>query len=200
MVISTILSESGERMADGRRIDVLRFVDVPVEQRSAWGPGQYASRQIEVNGQLLGELLTVRTGSPVVQSTPLVDGHVGVISPAAYLRALLGGPKDDPLLDGRIALGYCDACLDGTCGTLLGATLGVEGGAVIWSAIGFERFDDGQAPKLTPFWKKASTEDVVDAPPPWTPAPFVPDITFYFDRDRYLETLQAERRRLAASQ
>ncbi|MEJ1231327.1 MAG: hypothetical protein WDM88_12895 [Galbitalea sp.] len=101
-------------MADPDRLDVLRFV--PVERKSAWGPGVYPSRQLEVNGQLLGDYLAALTGSPVEQSTPLVEGHTGTITPAAYLRALIGGPKDDALLDGRVAIGYCDACLDGTCG------------------------------------------------------------------------------------
>ena len=110
------------------------------------------------NGQLLGDYLAARTGVPVEQSTPLVEGHTGTITPAAYLRALLGGPKDDALRDGRVAIGYCDACLDGTCGVLLGAALGIQGNMVLWSSIGFEQFDDGQAPKLTPFWKKSGAE------------------------------------------
>jgi hypothetical protein len=116
------------------------------------------------------------------------------------LRALLGGPKDDILTQGRIAIGYCDACLDGTCGTLLAATLAVEGGVVSWSAIGLERFDEGAAPRLAPFWKKTSAEPPSAVQPHWEPAPFSPDITLRFDRDDYLETLQAERRRLAAAQ
>jgi hypothetical protein len=187
-------------MADTDRRDVLRFVDLPVERKSAWGPGEYQSRQIEINGALLSDYLAAQTGGPVEQSTPIVAEHVGTITPAAYLRALLGGPKDDVLQDGRIAIGYCDACLDGTCGTLLAATLGVEGDTVTWSGIGFEVFDDGQAPKLTPFWKKASTEPAPEASAQWTPAPFAPEIGLRFSRDEYLETLQAERRRLAAIQ
>jgi hypothetical protein len=183
-------------MADADRLDVLRFVDHPVERRSAWGPGEYQSRQIEVNGRLLGDLLAARAGVPVEQSTPIVDEHVGVITPAAYLRALLGGPSDDVLADGRIALGYCDACLDGTCGTLLAATLGVEGEVVSWSAIGLEVYDDGVAPKLTPFWKKASA--AAAEPARWVPTPFNPTVTLRFARDQYLEVLQGERRRLAA--
>ena len=187
-------------MAEPDQPDVLRFVDVPVERKSAWGPGEYASRQIEINGQLLGNLLTARTGTTIEQSTPLVDQHVGVVTPAAYLRALLGGPKDDILEEGRIAIGYCDACLDGTCGTLLAATLGVEGDAVTWSAIGFEVFDDGQVPKLTPFWKKAAPRPEAETTARWTPAPFIPEISLRFRRAQYLEALQAERRRLAAQQ
>jgi hypothetical protein len=187
-------------MAENDTRDVLRFVDLPVERKSAWGPGEHASRQIEVDGQLLSEYLAARTGVAVEQSTPLVQDHVGIITPAAYLRALLGGPKDDALEDGRIAIGYCDACLDGTCGTLLAATLSVEGDTVIWSAIGFEKFEEGAAPKLTPFWKKASAEPAAESEARWTPAPYSPDITLRFGRDQYLETLQAERRRLAAQQ
>ena len=187
-------------MDDPDRRDVLRFVDVPVERKSAWGPGEYASRQIEVNGQLLSDLLAARTGTPIEQSTPLVDQHVGVITPAAYLRALLGGPKDDVLQDGRVAIGYCDACLDGTCGTLLAATLSVEGDTVAWSAIGLEVFDDGQAPKLTPFWKKTAAEPAPETTSQWSPSPYSPDISLRFARDQYLEALQGERRRLAAQQ
>jgi hypothetical protein len=187
-------------MADADRLDVLRFVDRAVEHKSAWGPGEYPSRQLEVNGQLLGEFLAARTGTPVEQSTPLVDGHVGVITPAAYLRALLGGPKDDVLADGRVAIGYCDACLDGTCGTLLAATLTVEGNVVSWSGVGFELFDEGVAPKLTPFWKKADAVAAPEVSARWEPTPFEPEITLRFARDQYLETLQAERRRLAAQQ
>jgi hypothetical protein len=187
-------------MTDAVRLDSLRFVDLPVERRSAWGRGEFASRQLEINGRLLGELLTERTGASVEQSTPLVEGHVGVITPAAYLRALLGGPKDDVLADGRIAIGYCDACLDGTCGTLLAATLAVDGGVVTWSAIGFERFEEGAAPKLTPFWKKSAPDASSEVPPHWEPAPFTPDVTLRFAREDYLETVQAERRRLAAVQ
>ena len=185
-------------MADVDRLDVLRFVDHPVERRSAWGPGEYQSRQVEINGQLLGDLLAGLTGSPVEQSTPIVDEHVGVVTPAAYLRALLGGPKDDVLANGRVAIGYCDACLDGTCGTLLAATLGVDGDVVSWSAIGFEVFDDGVSPRLTPFWKKTNTAPAEQ--PHWEPTPFSPDITLRFARDQYLEVLQAERRRLDARQ
>jgi hypothetical protein len=187
-------------MADADRLDVLRFVDLPVERRSAWGPGEYPSRQIEINGQFLSDYLTAVTGSEVEQSTPLVEGQSGVITPAAYLRALLGGPKDDPLAEGRVAIGYCDACLDGTCGKLLAATLQVQGDVVIWSAIGFENFDEGEAPKLTPFWKKSGAEPEPSSGAQWTPASFVPYVTLFFDRADYLETLQAERRRLASQQ
>jgi hypothetical protein len=187
-------------MADAEWLDVLRFVDLPVERKSAWGPGEYPSRQIQINGHLLSDFLAARTGAPVEQSTPLVDDHVGVITPAAYLRALLGGPKDDPLEDGRVAIGYCDACLDGTCGTLLAATLSVEGEAVTWSAIGFETFDEGQAPKLTPFWKKSNAEPPAASDAKWAPAPFSPEVSLRFARDQYLEALQGERRRLAAQQ
>jgi hypothetical protein len=187
-------------MADISGLDVLRFVDLPVERKSAWGPGEHASRQLDINGMLLSDYLAARTGAPVEQSTPIVADHAGVIPPAAYLRALLGGPKDDPLADSRVAIGYCDACLDGTCGTLLAATLAVEGDVVTWSGIGFESFDEGQAPKLTPFWKKASAEQAPDAGASWAARPFEPDITLRFGRDQYLEALQAERRRLAAQQ
>ena len=159
-------------MAEAPPLDVIQFVDLGVERKSAWGPGEYASRQITVNGQLLGDYLAARVGAPVEQSTPLVEGHTGTITPAAYLRALLGGPKDDALREGRVA----------------------------WSAIGFEQFDEGQAPKLTPFWKKSGAAEVVEEVEPWIPAPFTPDITLRFDRDAYLEALQAERRRLAAVQ
>ena len=186
-------------MSDPVRLDTLRFVDAPVERRSAWGPGEYASRQIEINGTLLGDYIAAATGRAIEQSTPLVDGRSGVISPAAYLRALLGGPKDDVLAEGRVAIGYCDACLDGTCGTLLAATLGVEGDVVSWRSIGFEQFDDGRAPKLTPFWKKAQAEpEAVSVP--WIPTPFEPSIDLHFARSEYLDTLQAERRRLASQQ
>jgi hypothetical protein len=187
-------------MVDSGQRDVLRFVDLAVERKSAWGPGEYPSRQIEVDGQLLSDYLAARTGAPVEQSTPLVQDHAGVITPAAYLRALLGGPKDDVLEDGRVAIGYCDACLDGTCGTLLAATLAVDGDTVTWSDIGFEAFDEGQAPKLTPFWKKSGGQPAAESPAHWTPAPFTPEITLRFARDQYLEALQAERRRLAAQQ
>jgi hypothetical protein len=187
-------------MADADRLNVLRFVDVPVERRSAWGPGEHASRQLEVNGELLSHYLGAATGTVVEQSTPIVDGHSGVITPAAYLRALLGGPKDDVLAEGRVAIGYCDACLDGTCGKLLAATLQVHGDMVIWTAIGFENFDEGEAPKLTPFWKKSGAEPDPSSGAQWTPAPFVPYVTLFFARDQYLETLQAERRRLTAQQ
>jgi hypothetical protein len=187
-------------MADADRLDVLRFVDLPVERRSAWGPGEYPSRQIEINGELLSDYLAAATGQKVEQSTPLVEGQSGVITPAAYLRALLGGPKDDPLEEGRVAIGYCDACLDGTCGKLLAATLRVQGDIVIWTAIGFENFDEGEAPKLTPFWKKSGAEPEPMSGAKWTPAPFVPYVTLFFARDKYLETLQDERRRLASQQ
>ena len=187
-------------MADTDQLDVLRFVDLAVERKSAWGPGEYASRQIEVNGQLLNDYLAARIGGPVEQSTPIVEEHVGIITPAAYLRALLGGPKDDVLDEARVAIGYCDACLDGTCGKLLAATLGVEGDTVSWTNIGWEVFDDGQAPKLTPFWKKSGAEPAAQASARWSPAPFDPDVSLRFSRDQYLEALQAERRRLAALQ
>jgi len=187
-------------MADGDRLDVLRFVDLPVERRSAWGAGHYQSRQVEINGELLGDYLATRTGHEVEQSTPIVDGQSGVITPAAYLRALLGGPKDDALEEGRVAIGYCDACLDGTCGKLLAATLRVESDIVMWSAIGFDSFDEGEAPKLTPFWKKSGAEPEPASGAQWVADPFVPYVTLFFARDPYLEAIQAERRRLAAQQ
>jgi hypothetical protein len=195
-----VLSRKWERMPDAHRLDVLRFVDLPVERKSAWGPGEYASRQLEVNGQLLGDLISSRTGSVIEQSTPIVVGHVGVIAPAAYLRALLGGPKDDVLADGRVPIGYCDACLDGTCGVLLAATLSVEGDIVGWSDIGFESYDDGVAPRLTPFWRKADPNAAPASEAHWEPSPFVPEISRRFARDQYLEALQGERRRLADQQ
>ncbi|MDQ1546819.1 MAG: hypothetical protein QOH69_1723 [Actinomycetota bacterium] len=184
-------------MADTDRLDVLRFVDLAVERKSAWGPGEYASRQIEINGQLLSDYLTARTGSAIEQSTPIVEEHVGIITPAAYLRALLGGPKDDPLDEGRVAIGYCDACLDGTCGKLLAVTLGVEGDTVSWTGVGWELFDDGQAPKLTPFWKKSGGESAGEASARWSAAPFAPDVSLRFSRDQYLVAFQSERMRLA---
>jgi hypothetical protein len=187
-------------MVDTGQRDWIRFIDLAVERKSAWGPGEYASRQIEIDGQLLSDYLATRIGAAVEQSTPLVQDHVGVITPAAYLRALLGGPKDDVLAEGRVAIGYCDACLDGTCGKLLAATLGVDGDTVTWSNIGFEEFDEGQAPKLTPFWKKASSQPAAETPAHWTPAPFAPEITLRFIREQYLEALQAERMRLGAQQ
>jgi hypothetical protein len=188
-------------MAENASVDVLRFVDLAVERKSAWGPGEFASRQIEVNGRLLADILGPVAGHVVEQSTPLVDQHQGAITPAAYLRAMLGGPKDDPMPEGRIAIGYCDGCLDGSCGTLLGANLGIDGTTVTWSAVGFDEFDAGPAPKLTPFWKKAAkVEPEPVAGQQWTPAPFSPDVTFRFDRDQYLEAIQAERRRLSTGQ
>jgi hypothetical protein len=188
-------------MADQGRLDVLRFIDLPVERKSAWGPGEYPSRQLEINDQLLGDYLAAVTGQPVEQSTPIVEGRTGTITPAAYLRALLGGPKDDILADGRIALGYCDACLDGSCGVLLAATIGADDEFVTWSAIGFEHFDEGEAPKLTPFWKKSSApEPAATASSPWMPSPFDPEVVLRFARADYLETLQNERRRLGAHQ
>jgi hypothetical protein len=193
------LPEGGERMPDAERLDVLSFVDLPVERKSAWGPGAYDSRQLAINGQLFGDYVAARTGSTIEQSTPLVIGHSGVISPAAYLRALLGGPKDDVLADGRVAIGYCDACLDGTCGVLLAATLSVEGDIVGWSDIGFETYDDGVAPRLTPFWKKADA-NAAAVSAHWDPSPFVPEISLRFRREQYLEALQGERRRLADRQ
>jgi hypothetical protein len=187
-------------MVDTDHRNELRFVDVAVEHKSAWGPGEYASRQLAIDGQLLGDYLAARVGTVVEQSTPLVQDHVGVIPPAAYLRALLGGPKDDVLDDGRVAIGYCDACLDGSCGKLLAATLGVDGDTVMWSNIGFETFEEAEAPKLTPFWKKSTAPAAEASAARWIPTPFSPDITLRFSREQYLEALQAERRRLAAGQ
>jgi hypothetical protein len=188
-------------MAEPAPLDVLSFVDLPVERKSAWGPGHFASRQIDVDGKLLSDLLAARTGNVVEQSTPLVDSHSGAITPAAYLRALLGGPKDDPLRAGRIAIGYCDACLDASCGILLAANLSIEGDTVLWSSIGFDQYDEGPAPKLTPFWKK-TTEPAADTTDHevWALTPFEPEVTLRFGRDQYLEAIQGERRRLAAAQ
>jgi hypothetical protein len=184
-------------MVEPAQLDTLQFVDLDVERRSAWGAGLFASRQIAVGGTLLSDYLAARTGSEVEQSTPIVDGRSGATTPAAYLRALLGGPKDDPLAEGRIAIGYCDACLDSSCGTVLAASMTLEGNAVVWSRIGFERLDAGPAPKLTAFWKKTPEPEPVE--PTWEPDPFEPEITLRFDRDQYLEAIQAERRRLIAT-
>jgi hypothetical protein len=183
-------------MVEPASLDTLRFVDLPVERKSAWGAGLHPSRQIAVGEQLLSDYLSARTGVTVEQSTPLVEGRTGATTPGAYLRALLGGPKDDPLAEGRIAVGYCDACLDSSCGVVLAASLALEGTTVVWSQIGFERLDEGPAPKLTAFWKKAPAVAPVEAT--WEPNPFRPEVTLRFDRDQYLEAIQAERRRLAA--
>jgi hypothetical protein len=185
-------------MPEVSALQTLRFVDLDVERKSAWGAGAHPSRQIAVNEQLLGDYLSAATGMTVEQSTPLVDDRASATTPAAYLRALLGGPKDDPLADGRIAIGYCDACLDSSCGVVLAATLAVDGSTVLWSQIGFERLEQGPAPKLTAFWKKAPAVEPVEAT--WEPDPFDPEITLRFDRDQYLEAVQSERRRLAAVQ
>jgi hypothetical protein len=184
-------------MVEPAPLDTLRFVDLDVERKSAWGPGHHVSRQIAIGTDLLSSYLAARTGSSVEQSTPIVEGKTGATTPAAYLRALLGGPKDDPLGEGRIALGYCDACLDSSCGVVLAATLAIEGTTVLWARIGFEQLDEGPAPKLTAFWKKAAPVAPVEAN--WEPHPFEPAITLRFDRDQYLEAIQSERRRLAAS-
>jgi hypothetical protein len=184
-------------MAELAPLDTLRFVDLPVEHKSAWGAGAHVSRQIAIGNHLLSDVLASRTGAPIEQSTPLVEGRSGATNPAAYLRALLGGPKDDPLAEGRIAIGYCDACLDSSCGVLLAATLAIEGTTVLWAHIGFEQLDSGPAPKLTAFWKKAPEPEPYDAT--WEPSPFVPDVTLRFDRDQYLDAIQSERRRLAAA-
>ena len=187
-------------MAEPAPLNSLRFVNADVERKSAWGPGEFASRQIEVDGQLIGDYLAARAGRAVEQSTPIVADHAGAIPPAAYLRALLGGPKDDPLPEGRIAIGYCDACLDGSCGILLGATLSIEGTTVLWSAIGFDQFDEGEAPRLKAFWKKAAEpEPAITSHAAWVIAPFEPELTLRFQRDDYLEAIQAERRHLAAA-
>ena len=188
-------------MAETVPLEHLSFVDVGVEHRSAWGPGVHASRQLAVNGIPLTDYLVARAGRAIEQSTPLVDGHEGVITPAAYLRSLLGGPKDDNLREGRIAIGYCDACLDASCGVLLAASLGIVEGTVLWSAIGFDQYDEGPAPKLAAFWKRNAAPVEPETPhEPWIPTPFVPDVTLRFDRDQYLGAIQDERRRLAAGE
>ena len=187
-------------MVEAAPLDVLSFIDLDVERKSAWGPGHHASRQIAVNGVLLGTLLHTVTRRPVEQSTPIVDGQAGAITPAAYLRALLGGPKDDPLSEGRIALGYCDACLDASCGVLLAGTLAIDGASVLWAKIGFEQEHVGPAPKLAAFWKKKSEPEPEPVHDQWIMTPFEPEVTFRFGRDQYLEAIQSERRRLAATQ
>lgn len=189
-------------MVDPIALDVLGFADLPVERRSAWGPGEFASRQVVIDGRFLSEYLSIRLGHPVEQSTPIVTGHAGAITPAAYLRALLGGPKDDPLRPGRIALGYCDACLDASCGVLLAANLAIEGETVVWTSIGFDQYDEGEAPKLTPFWKKKTVEPEQPAADHeyWALTPFSPVISLRFGKTQYLDVIQNERRRLAAAQ
>ena len=102
------------------------------------------------------------------------------------------------LADGRVAIGYCDACLDGSCGTLLAATLYADDSVVTWAGIGFERFEEGEAPKLSPFWKKSAPEPASEQAGGWQPAPFEPDITLRFDRASYVEAIQNERRHLGA--
>ena len=67
-------------------------------------------------------------------------------------------------------------------------------------ACGFERFDEGEAPKLTPFWKKSAAEPAPAATAGWATAPFEPNVTLRFARADYLEVLQNERRRLATQQ
>jgi hypothetical protein len=186
-------------MVEAAPLDVLSFVNLPVEHKSAWGPGHFDSRQLAVNGVLLAAHLQSLTRRPVEQSTPIVEGHAGTITPAAYLRALLGGPKDEPMPEGRIALGYCDACLDSSCGVLLAATLSIEGTTVVWSRIGFEQEEIGDAPKLKAFWKKSAPAEPEVVRVPWVTSPFEPEVSLRFDRDQYLETIQSERRRVAAS-
>jgi hypothetical protein len=56
----------------------------------------------------------------------------------------------------------------------------------MWVAIGFENFDEGEAPKLTPFWKKSAAEPEASTGAQWTPASFEPYVTLCFARDEYL--------------
>ncbi len=58
----------------------------------------------------------------------------------------------------------------------------------------------GSHPELTPFWKKPSADQTPAAEAHWEPSPFSPDVSLHFARDHYLETIQAERRRLAGQQ
>jgi hypothetical protein len=128
-----------------------------------------------------------------------VEQRSGAVAPQAYLVALLGGPKAEPLRAGRIAIGYCDACLDSSCGVLLAATLSIDETSVHWSDVGFEQEDQGPAPKLAPFWKKSAAPEELPADHEWwLPEPFMPEVAFRFERNQYLDAVQSERRRLGA--
>ena len=108
-----------------------------------------------------------------------------VESGVTFLESLLGGAPADPLRPGRIGLGFCGLCADSSCGHLLAGRLTIDTARVHWTEIGVE---------LEHFGRFAADGSTIPPPEWWTPQPFVPAVSYTFDRVSYEEAVHAELR------
>jgi hypothetical protein len=175
-------------------VDVLSFVDVAYESPGRT-PAAHNLRQLSVNGMTLGTHLSAAYRQPEPASSPLVDGDD---DNQRFLQGLLGEPGPDALRAGRIALGYCDQCLDSSCGILAAGTLSLSETEVTWRDIGFEQEHFGElVPRFRGIFGLVGARSV---PPAewWTPNPVDPPLAFTFERRAYFATIDAERARNSA--
>jgi hypothetical protein len=160
---------------------LLTFLTVPAEEVR---PGA-VRHVLAIDGrpwdQLLPDLGVESALSPIIADPAFADHN------RRYLRNLLGERGDDGLRDGRIALGYCPVCGDGSCGSLLAAAWEVTEAEVAWVAIGWEEEHFGEF---------GPAGEVIPPREWWTPRPFEPEVTFRFDRKAYEEAIAAEIRSL----
>ena len=175
-------------------IDVLGFVDS--RRAKPLGEGHSGSREITVNGVLLATLATQAYGHEVDPVTPLVDDYPQLAPD--FLAALTGGPVNEELRTGRVALGYCPVCLDSSCGSLFAATLLISELNVEWRDLGYEEECFGTFEKR--FGGRLGYFRAISHPPEewWLPDPIRPELHFTFDRSQYECAVNAELDRVGA--
>jgi hypothetical protein len=171
--------------------DVLSFVDEiyesPLPRRE-----QMVRRQLSVNGMTLDLHLSAAYGHNISASSPLVSGLTSRSDDRVFLRGLLGEPGSDALRAGRIGVGFCEICLDSSCGNLAAAMLTLSPTEVLWSEIGLEEEHFGE---LVPRFRGVFGSCLNRSIPPaewWTPDPVEPPLRFAFERTAYVATIEAE--------
>lgn len=171
--------------------DVLSFVDETYESPLP-NREQMARRQLSVNGMTFDLHLSAAYGHNISASSPLVDGFTSRSDDRVYLRGLLGESGTDALRAGRIGIGFCEICLDSSCGNLAAATLTLSPTEVLWSDIGLEEEHFGE---LVPRFRGVFGSFLTKSIPPaewWTPDPVEPPLRFTFERSAYEATIEAE--------
>lgn len=179
-----------------RDVDSLSFFDLELTVNGT----VYRSRQIAINGRSFSELLSAQYGDEDDGNamSPLLGGPAS-LEEHHFLQALIGGSPVESLRPGRIALGYCGACFDSSCGIMAAARLDVTESTVSWSAIGFEEEHVGEYVRLSRRLRSPFRQ-VIPPPEWWTPNPVSETFTFTFDRGRYFSAVEAELTRLWAQE
>jgi hypothetical protein len=180
-------------MADALTPDVLSFVDREIEPR-ATAPRKTGSRQLAINGVPIGEILGQFDDAQVV--SPTAPAAADSASIVRYLKSLIGHPGAEILRPGRVAVAYCAACLDSSCGVMLVTSVQANAEIVRWSAMGLEDANYYEDPRPRAFWKKAEPVEVPADHEWWIPNPIQPEIVYTFSRPQYQLAVQDEINRI----